>query len=110
MRSLKPSDIGHLHERGDCGDGTRVQAQVLAEMVAEVTPQKCQRAARPHTIGAISRASEVRLNLGDQHDHHNGDHGRYDDGEQHIAIVQLMLNRVAVNDDFLRLAHAVSLR
>lgn len=110
MRPLKPSDIGHLHECCDGRDCTSVQAQVLAEMIADIAPQAGQRAIllgtgqRPDKV-----ASEIRLHLADQHRHHDCYHSRYHEREHQFAVVQLVLDRVAVDDDFLWLAHAVSL-
>lgn len=113
MRALEPSDIGHLHECCDGRDCTHVQAQVLAEMIADIAPQASQRAAFLRIVGAVHRADEVageiRLHLGSEHHDHDADHSRHHDGEQHVAVVQLVLDRVAVDDDFLRLAHVVSL-
>lgn len=110
MRPLEPSDIGHLHECCDGRDCTSVQAQVLAEMIADIAPQAGQRAILLGTgHRADEVASEIRLHLADQHRHHDCDHSRHHDGEQHVAVVQLVLDRVTVDDDFLRLAHVVSL-
>ncbi len=110
MRPLEPSDIGHLHECCDGRDCTSVQAQVLAEMIVDIAPQAGQRAI---LIGTGHRAdkvaSEIRLHLADQHCHRDRDHSRHHEREPQFAVVQLVLDRVAVDDDFLWLAHAVSL-
>lgn len=53
MRPLEPSDIGHLHECCDGRDCAHVQAQILAEMIADIAPQAGQRAMFLRIVGAV---------------------------------------------------------